>query len=114
MPRGGSRPGAGRKKGSELPKTKARKELASKLATDGISPLEIITQTMRELWEEANRGPVPNMAKRMQAVMLAEKAAPYLHPRLASTQVSGKDGGPIAVVPSVIELVAPGDDQGED
>lgn len=95
MARGGKRPGSGRKKGSTLPATRERRALAAALAEDGVTPLHIITTTMRDLWEDANKGPVPNLSKRMQAVALAEKAAPYLHPRLASTALTGADGGPV-------------------
>lgn len=97
MPRGGARPGAGRKKG-QTPATKARKDLALRVASEGVTPLEIMTQTMRHLWDEATAGDRLNLGKAMQACAMAEKVAPYMHPKLASTTLSGPDGGPIQVV----------------
>ena len=98
MARGGARPGAGRKRGTISQKTRERREVAKRLKFEGVMPLEVILTTMRDVWADANRGPAPNLAKRMQAVMLAEKAAPYLHPRLANVAPdSGEEDDPTPV-----------------
>ena len=85
MPRGGARPGAGRKPG-ECEKTKRRKALADAAAQAGITPLELMLEAMRRSWAAGDVD---------KAHQFARDAAPYLHPRLTATQVSGKDGGPI-------------------
>lgn len=72
MPRGGVRPGSGRPKGAA---TKRTREIADRLSSEGILPLEVMLRTMRELWQQ-DRKP--------EACAVAEKAAPYIHPRLAS------------------------------
>jgi hypothetical protein len=47
MPRGGKRPGAGRKPGRLNKRTVARQQLASTAAGQGITPLEVILKRMR-------------------------------------------------------------------
>jgi len=72
---GGARPGAGRKPSSTTVRTRAIAEKLSKGV--GITPLEVMVRTMRKLWA---RG------KHIDACTIAEKAAPYMHPRLASIE----------------------------
>ena len=90
MPRGGARPGAGRKKGqaTQLNEQARRAALAS-----GTSPLDFLLAAMRDDGREFN--------VRLDA---AKAAAPYLHARLASAEVGGPDGGPMQItrVESVI------------
>jgi len=83
--RGGKRPGAGRKQGSA---TRRTREIAEQAAAEGITPLEVILGAMRHHWA-ANRYD--------EAAGFAKDAAPYMHPRLAAVQHTGRDGGPIAV-----------------
>lgn len=67
MPRGGRRPGAGRKKGSLSSKTKARLALVERLSGD----------VMLAAMEDAvSRGDM------RAAASFAKDAAPYMHPRL--------------------------------
>src|SRR4026207_522444 len=73
--RGGRRPGAGRPVGS---KNQRSAEIARAAAESGITPIEVMLGTMRELWAQGT----PE-AKR-QAAEIAKDAAPYIHPRLAS------------------------------
>jgi hypothetical protein len=90
---GGKRAGAGRKPGSATKKTR---EIADKAVAQGITPLEVMLEAMnffRELGDMA------------QAAGFAKDAAPYIHPKLAAIEHSGKDGGAIETV-SRIELVA--------
>ena len=72
--RGGRRPGAGRPVGSKNQKTA---EIARAAAESGITPIEVMLGTMRELWAQGT----PE-AKR-EAAEIATDAAPYIHPRLA-------------------------------
>jgi hypothetical protein len=91
--RGGARKGAGRKTGSA---TKRTREIADKAAEDGLTPLEFMLQVMR-----AEPSPELEPREYMAAVALrfeaAKAAAPYVHPRLAAVEVTGKDGGPVVV-----------------
>ncbi len=83
MARGGSRKGAGRKPGSATAKTR---EIADRIMAEGLSPLEVMLTAMREHAK----------AKRWDfAAGIAKDAAPYVHPKLASVEMTGKDGGSI-------------------
>jgi hypothetical protein len=86
---GGKRAGAGRKPGSLNTKTKEVAEAAMK---SGITPLEVMIGTMRELWEQAEEAEDPGqrMALKQQATDAAVKAAPYMHPRLANVEANVK------------------------
>lgn len=77
--RGGARPGAGRKKGSC---TKLSQAIRARAAATGVMPLEVMLTAMRQAWDEKDLA---------TAVIYAEKAAPYVHPKLASTSVSIDD-----------------------
>lgn len=84
MPRGGKREGAGRPEGAA---TKRTREMANKAAEAGLMPLDFMLDLLRDV--EADK------ADRMWA---AEKAAPYVHAKLASVEHTGKDGGDIGIV----------------
>jgi len=83
MPRGGRRPGAGRKSGSL---TRRTREIAEQAAGYGITPLEYMLAVMRDCDEPPERRDE-----------MAKAAAPYVHPKLAATELqhSGKDGDPL-------------------
>ena len=81
MSRGGNRPGAGRKRGTPNKASAARQ---AKVAATGITPLDYMLKVMRN--NKADPGRRDEMAK---------AAAPYVHPKLASMQHTGRDGGPI-------------------
>jgi hypothetical protein len=87
---GGKRPGAGRKPGVPSQKTIDRLKIAEQAAEEGVLPLELMLTRMRDLWsrnsDEAHR----------EACEVAQACAPFLHPKLASTEYSGKDGGSIS------------------
>ena len=83
MARGGARVGAGRKPGS---RNERSRRIADKAFAEGITPLEVMLKAMRkhveaERWDEA--------------AAQAKDAAPYMHPKLAAVQHTGRDGGPI-------------------
>jgi hypothetical protein len=88
--RGGKRSGAGRPKGQP---NKASAERQAEVAASGVTPLEYMLNVLRD--------PDAAVERRDWA---AEKAAPYVHPKLAAIEHTGKDGGPIEV--TRIELVA--------
>jgi hypothetical protein len=91
MPSGGRRPGAGRPHGAKGRKTIERAKLTEEAAASGVTPLEVMLQTMRALWakntEEAHK----------QACEIAKDAAPYLHPRLSSQTIAGPDGEALVI-----------------
>jgi len=75
---GGARPGAGRPKGA---RTKRTLELAEALMAQGEIPLEVMLILMRACFKEGKYG---------DAVAIAEKAAPYMHPKLAAVNLTVK------------------------
>lgn len=81
MARGGARKGAGRKPGSTTTRTR---EIAEKAFADGQMPLEYMLEVMRDKTAEGERRD-----------KMAANAAPYVHPKLAAIEHTGKDGGPI-------------------
>jgi len=100
MPRGGARPNAGRKKGTQNKVTKERAEVTKKViaqaAADGITPLEVMLTAMRMAWDAQ---------KIDEAVAVARDAAPYMHPRLASSTVKINDKRSVSDLDTA-ELVA--------
>ena len=88
MAAGGPRPGAGRKPGVPNKRTA---EMVERAAADGIMPLDYMLRILRDENATADA--------RMWA---AEKAAPYLHPRLANVQIAGDDGGPVETRATVV------------
>ena len=116
MAHGGKREGAGRKPGAVTKKTR---EIAEKAAAEGITPLEVMLGTMRELWGMAERGTIDqhpetgkvmtSMDYRIQAAEVAQKAAPFVHAKLANVQaeVTGLNGGPMQIERVVREIVDP-------
>src|SRR6187200_3106656 len=87
--RGGRRRGAGRPLGS---KNRRTAEIARAATEAGITPIEVMLGTMRELWALGT----PE-AKR-EAAEIAKDAAPYIHPRLASIDQAITENRPFAVL----------------
>ena len=101
MARGGRYPGAGRPKGATDKKTKliAAAIAESMAAGKKISPLEVITEAM-QLYYDIYRNTKQEEGKFLAlrtSVEYAEKAAPYLHARLASTTIGGDAKNPIVL-----------------
>lgn len=113
---GGFRPGGGRKKGDR--NIRNRQVASAYIATKQITPLEVMLENM--LWAHTKAADlladllaklgidsVEDLKKngievfkellrlRMIAQECAKDAAPYIHPKLAALEVTGKDGGPI-------------------
>jgi hypothetical protein len=81
MSHGGKREGAGRKPGAR--NTIAR-ELIERVESSGITPLEYVLSVLRD--ETADTERRDDMAK---------AAAPFVHPRLTATKVSGDKDAPL-------------------
>lgn len=82
---------------------RSREVLAEAEAT-GATPLEVMLEAMRHHYAKSHRATKPNDKEKAlaAAAMFAKDAAPYLHPRLSSSVLTGKDGGPL--VPDRIPL----------
>lgn len=76
MSHGGRRNGAGRPPGSASAKTR---EIANRAAEEGITPLEVMLETMRARWDSGDRE---------GASQIAKDAAPYMHPRLTAVDAT--------------------------
>lgn len=91
MARGGKREGAGRPAGAV---TKRSREVADKASAEGLTPLEYMLDVLRN-----------DQADPKDRMWAAEKAAPYIHPKLASVEHTGDPDKPFHMVQR-IELVA--------
>ena len=84
MQHGGKRPGAGRPRGST---NKFSAEIRAAGAASGEElPLDYMLRVMRD----------PNVDPHRRDFM-AKAAAAYVHPRLNSTEVGGKEGEPVII-----------------
>lgn len=75
----------GRKRGCLNQKTRS---IAAQAAQSGITPLEVMIEAMRNAYE---------MGGAAAAFAFAKDAAPYMHPRVAAVELTGKDGGPMQI-----------------
>lgn len=82
--RGGARKNAGRKPGAATTKTR---EIANKACESGLTPLEYMLTVMRS-----------DATEPRERLSAAVAAAPYVHAKLASIELTGKDGGPMELV----------------
>ena len=83
---GGKRPGAGRKKGVPNKRTA---ELQAQVEAQGITPLEFMLQVMRTEPDPSIEEPRELMAIMMLRFEAAKSAAPYIHAKLTSIDLSG-------------------------
>ena len=87
------------------PRNTVAKKIAAAAAEGGITPLEVMLTAMREDWKAAQemmQGAPPTdpaeaekqlaraLAHRNAAIATADKAAPYIHARLSSTDATVK------------------------
>lgn len=100
MPRGGARPGAGKRKG--VP-NKANAERLARCQASGATPFDVLIDGMRyhhghakEAVKEGNHEKA--VVEFGHAGRYAKDAAPYVHARLAAVEHSGTDGSPIKIV----------------
>ena len=98
--KGGKRLGAGRKKGSLSKATQKRADIAIIALDSGITPLDYMLEIMR--------APIPTdvdadvrVSMTAQRFEAAKASAPYVHPRLAAIEHTGKDGSPLTPVLNV-------------
>lgn len=113
MSRGGKRPGAGRTPGRLNKRTVARLQLTATAAEQGITPLDVMIKCMRfhnaiaDL--ELEKGVGADQSKISQALQAAreaaKEAAPYLHPRLAAVQHTGKVEGEVSVIHRLLKEI---------
>lgn len=82
----GKRTGKPRGRPKGVP-NKATAAKAAAIAASGLTPLDFMLQIMRD--ETKPDGLRANMAR---------DAAPYVHPRLAAVEHTGKGGGPVELV----------------
>lgn len=94
-------PDAPRNRGGRPPgsKNKLKSQVAQAAAEQGISPIEVMINAMRLAWqlseEEGHRGlplengTIPKSSHLYDAVMWAEKAAPYVHARIQAIAHTG-------------------------
>lgn len=90
--KGGKREGAGRKRG--IP-NKASAKKAAEIAESGLTPLDFMLQIMRDEACPEDADAAVKAAFADMRFEAAKAAAPYVHPRLAAVEHTGKDGGPI-------------------
>lgn len=113
----------GRKKGTRNARTKQRLAIVDAATAEGVTPLEVMLDNMRFFHSEAGKlltqimgltrleGDAASsvlktiMGARQAAQDAARDAAPYCHPKLASTEHSGPGGTPLFPPKIEIELV---------
>ena len=95
MARGGKRAGAGRRQGSLTTRTR---EVAEKAIQEGTTPLEVMLAAMRFHVKAKDLD---------RAAAIAKDAAPYIHPKLAAVEMTGKDGAPLQAPTLEIVMVSP-------
>lgn len=83
MAHGGKREGSGRPQGSINERSR---EAGDRASQDGLTPLEYMLSILRD-----------ERADDKDRMWAAEKAAPYVHAKLASVEHSGKEGGPMVL-----------------
>jgi hypothetical protein len=96
MPHGGPRPNSGRKKGTP---NRFNIESREKAKLSGLLPLDYMLGVMRD-----ERLPKPRRDE------MAKAAAPYLHARLASMQVSGNPDAPLETVTRIERVIIRAED----
>lgn len=95
---GGKRAGAGRPRGSKNKRPPARllqtKAKLEELNADGVTPIEVLTDLMRECYRKGKDEHDLKMLEK--AGVWAEKAAPYFHPKLQSVEHGGDKERPLS------------------
>jgi hypothetical protein len=84
----------GRQKGVKNKTTIERAHLVAKLKHEGITPLEVMLDTMREHWEGGRKS---------EACAIAKDAAPYMHGRI-QTHEGGDADRPIRTIGELVWL----------
>lgn len=91
----------GRPKGAS---SRVNRLVRTKAAKSGIMPLDVLLHHMREMhWESVRLAELGDefiartIACRNAATQMAKDAAPYVHAKLVSSEITGKDGGAVQV-----------------
>jgi hypothetical protein len=104
MPRGGPRPNSGRKPGQATKKTR---EIADAAASTGLTPLEYMLSVMRGVDPLDPTLKVP-IERRDD---MANRCAPYIHPKLQAMEHRGNELMPIEARMSIeVKIIRPGED----
>jgi hypothetical protein len=93
---------SGKPKGAVAHRTRELRDKAKRMGAD---PLEVMINEIRDLLRAAagcGDDKEQRRALRTQAVEVAAKLAPYLHPRLANIELTGDPERPVAV--EVVEM----------
>jgi hypothetical protein len=91
--KGGRRPGAGRKPGVRNKRTEAT---VKAIEQSGMTPLDFMLSIMRGEHPEGAE-PAQVVAWESMRFEAAKAAAPYVHPKLANIEHTGKGGGPVVI-----------------
>jgi hypothetical protein len=79
-----------------LRRASAAARLSTVMTMANVTPLEVMTSTMMAMWNAAHSGPTLDLGLATQACSIAEKCAPYVHPKLLAaavrTEVSAAEG----------------------
>ena len=96
----GAKSKGGRPKGLAHVATRDRNRL---IANSKIKPLQVLMDVMASRWEEAQAAKDPATRKELElaACQVAEKVAPYLHPKLQATTLKGDAANPVSFVLSL-------------
>lgn len=92
---GGRKPGTPNKRNAET---------QAQVAASGLTPLEFMLKIMRNDTPPDGANDAQTLAFHSLRFEAAKAAAPYVHAKLASVEVTGKDGGPVETITRV-ELV---------
>ncbi|MFH1158717.1 MAG: hypothetical protein V1721_07565 [Pseudomonadota bacterium] len=102
-PKGQKKTG-GRRKGAANVKTR---EIADAAIQEGITPLEVMLEAMREAYAAAKKISDPAQKAMMLKIAheTAKDAAPYIHPKLAAVERSGDPDSPSSAGPVTVNFV---------
>ena len=87
----------------------SKRERARLIAQSEVKPLSVMMEILAERWKAAVAAEDPETRKALQneSMVVAEKVAPYLHPKLQATTLKGETDNPLSFVmslPSADEL----------
>jgi hypothetical protein len=114
MVHGGARKGAGRKKGSgagekrsQIRKTATRVEAAIEvLKSAEITPLAVLMECMTHSYNQWVDSKREDDDFKKAAATFAEKAAAFVHPKLAATELSGNKDKPLHMMAGILDGIA--------
>ncbi len=89
----------GRARESKLP-SRERNRL---IAQNNIKPLQVMMDSLADSWKyaQAIEDPAERLKAQQAAVCVAEKVAPYLHPKLQATTLKGDPSAPLSFAVSL-------------